>query len=344
MTNSMHGQWWDQWLRNWQALAAPQRPANPWAAALDEWSRVISPPTPTYTDVFARMLAQGKSFFAFGDALGQSYEAHDKGLDAQALFLRSLENLKQGLDTQLWPGAAAPAASGLWQLPLESWQQTASTLTGMSMDALHGIGGSAPTLSWMQQQLERMLAIPGLGYTREHQEQLQKLASLMIAYQKAFNEYTTAYADVGKQSIERVKARLDERQAAGEVPIDSTKKLFNLWVDCSEEVYAEFVMSDDYVRLHGEMTNALMALKKQERAMLDDSLEAMNLPTRREMDTLLQRFQQTRRNEKALQSEMRALQTTQEELRVRIAALQQRQSSRKKKTSKTKSKAKKKRT
>ncbi len=338
----MHGQWWDQWLRNWQALAAPQRPANPWAAALDEWSRVLSPPTPTYADVFARMLAQGKSFFAFGDALGNSFESQDKGLDAQALFLRSLENLKQGWDAQLWPGAAAPAASGLWQLPLESWQHTASTLTGMSVDALHGPGGSAPTLPWMQQQLERMLAIPGLGYTREHQEQLQKLGSLMVAYQKAFNEYTVAYADMGKRSIERVKARLTEREAAGEAPIESTKALFDLWVDCSEEVYAEFVMSDDYVRLHGEMTNALMTLKKQERTMLDDSLEAMNLPTRREMDTLLQRFQQTRRNEKALQSEMRALQTTQKELQARIVALQKSPSARKKK--KTKSKAKKKQT
>ncbi len=340
----MHGQWWDQWLRNWQALAAPQRPANPWAAALDEWSRVVSPPTGTYADVFARMLAHGKSFFAFGDALGKSFESQGKGLDGQALFLRSLENLKRGWDAQLWPGAAAPAASGLWQLPLESWQHTASTLTGMSMDALHGPAGSAPTLPWMQQQLERMLAIPGLGYTREHQEQLQKLGSLMIAYQKAFNEYTVAYADMGKRSIERVKARLKEREAAGEAPIESTKELFDLWVDCSEEVYAEFVMSDDYVRLHGEMTNALMTLKKQERTMLDDNLEAMNLPTRREMDTLLQRFQQTRRNEKALQSEMRALQTTQEELQARIVALQKSPSARKNKTSKTKSKAKKKRT
>lgn len=344
MINSVHSQWWDQWLRNWQALAAPQRPTNPWAAALDEWSRVLSPPTPTYADVFARMLAQGKSFFAFGDALGQSFAAHDKRVDAQALFLRSLENLKQGLDAQPWLGAVASPASGLWQLPLQSWQHTASTLTGMPMDALHGAASGAPTLPWVQQQLERMLTIPGLGYTREHQEQLQKLGSLMLAYQKAFNAYTAAYADVGKQSIERVKARLKERQAAGEEPIESTKQLFDLWIDCSEEVYAEFVMSDDYVTLHGDMTNTLMALKKHQRTMLDDSLEAVNLPSRREMDTLLQRFQQTRRNEKALQSAMRALQIRQEELQARVAGLRLPQKSRKKTISKTKSKAKRKRT
>ncbi len=338
MTNSVHGQWWDQWLRNWQALAAPQRPENPWAAALDEWSRVFSPPTPSYADVFARMLAQGKSFFAFGDALGQSFAAHDKTPDAQDLFLRSLENLKQGLDTSLWPGAAAPAASGLWQLPLESWQHTASTLTGMPMDALHGAGGGTSTMPWMQQQLERTLATPGLGYTREHQEQLQKLGSLIVAYQKTFNEYTLAYTKMGKRSIERVKERLNEREAAGEAPIDSTKALFDLWVDCSEEVYADFVMSDDYVRLHGELTNALMALKKQQRTILDDSLEAMNLPTRREMDTLLQRFHETRRNEKALQSEVRALQTAQQALQVQIAALQKPPRARKKRTTKAKAK------
>jgi class III poly(R)-hydroxyalkanoic acid synthase PhaE subunit len=343
MTNNVHGQWWDQWLRSWQALAAPQRPTNPWAAALDEWASVFSPPSPTYADVLARMMAQGKSFFAFGDALGQSFEPQNKGLDVQALFLRSLENLKQGLEAQPWSAAAAPMASGLWQLPLESWQQTASILTGMPMDALHGAGGSASTLPWMQQQLEKIFTTPGLGYTREHQEQLQKLGGLVIAYQKAFNEYAVAYAEVGKRSIERVEARLKEREAAGEAPIDSTKELFDVWVDCSEEVYAEFVMSDDYVRLHGQMTNALMALKKQQRTILDDGFDAMNLPTRREMDTLLQRFQQMRRNEKALQSEIRALTASQQELKAGIAALRESPSARKKKK-KTKPRAKKKRT
>jgi class III poly(R)-hydroxyalkanoic acid synthase PhaE subunit len=273
------------------------------------------------------MMAQGKSFFAFGDALGSAYAKDDKDGDVQAWFLRSLENLKRGLDAQTWPGAAAPTVNGLWQLPLESWRHTASALTGMPVAALHGAAGGAPAVPWMHQQLERMLAIPGVGYTREHQEQMQKLGSLMIAYQKAFNEYTAAYADMGKRSIERLKTRLDERQAAGEAPIGSTKELFDLWVDCSEEVYAEFVMSDDYVRLHGNMTNALMALKKQERTMLDDGLEAMNLPSRREMDTLLRRFQQARRDEKTLQAETRALRTAQQELKASVAALQKSRSS-----------------
>ncbi len=340
MTNTEHGQWWDQWLRNWQALAAPQRPANPWAAALDEWSRAFSPPTPTYADVFARMLAQGKSFFAFGDALGKSFEARDPAADAQSLFLGSLESLQRGLDTGAWPGAAAPGVSGLWQLPLEAWQQTASSLTRMPLDVMHGAGGGAPSLPWMQQQLEKMLTTPGLGYTREHQEQLQKLGSLMVAYQKAFNEYAGAYTEMGKQSVERVKARLQQREAAGEPPIDSTRELFDLWIDCSEEVYAEFVMSDDYVRLHGELTNALMALKKHERGMMDDALQAMHLPTRREMDTLLRRFQQTRRNEKSLLSELRALQTGHDQLRAQVTALQQRAAPGKTKKPKAKSKAK----
>ncbi|MDH3282786.1 MAG: class III poly(R)-hydroxyalkanoic acid synthase subunit PhaE, partial [Gammaproteobacteria bacterium] len=255
---------------------------------------------------------------------------------------RSLEMMVQGFDTGAVTDATSPAASGLWQLPLEAWQRTASMLSGLPAETLHGGAGMPLNANWAQ-QLERVLKTPGLGYTREFQRQYQELAQRLLAYQEAFNAYVAAYADKSGQASELVKERLQERQKSGEEPITSAKELFDLWVDCSEEVYAKFVMSDDYVHLHGQLTNAFMALKQQERVMLDDSLDAMNLPTRREMDTLHARFQQSRRNEKSLQSRLQAMQATLDDLQKHLPALAKRPTTKKKNTSKPKTRPKTKR-
>ncbi len=334
MTSSANDQWWQQWLQNWQALSGGQRPANPWAAALEQWSRSLAPPTPTYADVFERLMAQSRSFMGFGGAMGDAFESTAAPAEVRDLFLQSLEKLRQSLDGDFWRGSAEAAAGGLWQLPLQSWQRAASTMTGLPLELLHRAPGDSPTLSWAQQQLESALATPGLGYTREFQEQQQKLARLMIDYQNAFNDYALAYSEVGKRSIDRFGKQLKHREGAGEEPIASVKDLFNLWVDCSEQEYAEFVMGDDYVRLHGRLTNALMRLKSQEQEILDDRLEAMNLPTRRELDTLSRRFHEMRRSRRTLERELKTVRENQEEMRRQFATLQRKSKSRKKQKSK----------
>jgi hypothetical protein len=66
-------------------------------------------------------------------------------------------------------------------------------------------------------------------------------------------------------------------------------------VDVCEEVYARFAMSEDYTRLYGEVVNALMAFKKQANLIVDDTVEAFNLPTRKEVDSLHKRMHDLRR-------------------------------------------------
>jgi class III poly(R)-hydroxyalkanoic acid synthase PhaE subunit len=108
---------------------------------------------------------------------------------------------------------------------------------------------------------------------------------------------------------EKVQALVDDGKQ-----IDSARGLYDLWVS-SEEVYGEQVMTPEYAKIHGRMVNALMAVKQKMSQMVDESLGAFNMPTRRELRTLQDRLQETRREYKALKSEVELLKEQMMELR-----------------------------
>jgi hypothetical protein len=78
-------------------------------------------------------------------------------------------------------------------------------------------------------------------------------------------------------------------------------------VHCCEEVYADEVSTPEYAHIHGQLVNAQMALKKRMSEMVDESLGAMNMPTRSELRTLQDRVQETRRENKHLRHELEAV-------------------------------------
>jgi class III poly(R)-hydroxyalkanoic acid synthase PhaE subunit len=136
------------------------------------------------------------------------------------------------------------------------------------------------------------------------------------------------FSGMGMKSIQRMRQFLEGLQTSGKV-IDSARGLYDSWVSCCEEVYAEDVQSEEYARIHGHLVNAQMALKQRMSIMVDESLGAMNMPTRIELRTLQDRVQQARRENKHLRKELHSLQlqvaalSGQEALAARPGALAQ---------------------
>jgi class III poly(R)-hydroxyalkanoic acid synthase PhaE subunit len=77
---------------------------------------------------------------------------------------------------------------------------------------------------------------------------------------------------------------MTEKVKAGE-SFDGLRAIYNLWIDCGEEAYAELVATADFPQLQAEMVNALMRMKQHEQLMIEEIMTALNIPTRREMDT-----------------------------------------------------------
>jgi polyhydroxyalkanoate synthesis regulator phasin len=96
--------------------------------------------------------------------------------------------------------------------------------------------------------------------------------------------------------------------------VNSVRQVYNIWVDACEEVYAEYAMSDAYAKRYGEMVNALMAVKQQGARLVDEWLEAMNMPTRSEIGGLQRRLHDSRSDYRKLSSEAERMRAELEDL------------------------------
>ncbi len=316
--------YWETWTDlSRQALGgkAPTAPSNPWEDAMDHWWKAVSPaaPAPAH-DFFAKMIEQGKGFFqlaeSFGKNLPSALATGESVMNWQDALNKTFSDMKEAFSGSSQDTSdATRRLMAVWELPLDTWQRTVSSMSLLPGDVFRpfhdvfqpfqrkDLGGIADPL---HTHVDRFLSTPGLGYTRERQEQYQKAAQLWLNYQRAHLDYGKTFARIGIHAVDRFQHKLSERGQQGE-KITTVRELYNLWVDTCEEVYAEHVISDDYSQLYGRLINALMAVKRHVGMMMDEAMGALNIPARQEIDTLQSRLQETRRESKALRAEIEAL-------------------------------------
>jgi class III poly(R)-hydroxyalkanoic acid synthase PhaE subunit len=216
-----------------------------------------------------------------------------------------------------------PDLPGVSGTTLTSWAQLADSIApwlNMSQHFLKEIaeghlpgGIEMPGVGAAQEQFLRALSIPGLGYTREQQESMQKLARHLLTYHDAFRAYKLAFAKTALASLVSVRKRLEAMHEKGE-KIESLRGLYDLWVDASEEAYAEFAMSDEYQVVYGDLVNTLMQVRKDLNELAEHQYELMNIPTRSEIDTMQHRQQENRREGRQLRHEIALLRAQVERL------------------------------
>lgn len=187
-----------------------------------------------------------------------------------------------------------------WDLSFDTWSRTMLAGCPVPGDFLKAFEGNVP--AGMHAQMDRLLSAPAIGYGREYQEQYQKFARLVIEYENAMGLYQVGFGGLGQKSLETFQRHL-EAAAAESGPLNSVRQVYDLWVDACEGVYAEYATSDDYAKRYGTMVNALMAVKQQGARLGDEWLEAMNMPTRSEIDGLQRRLHDSRNDYQKLSGE-----------------------------------------
>jgi class III poly(R)-hydroxyalkanoic acid synthase PhaE subunit len=302
---SLQQKYWEQWTDLSRKAMGAQAPAtNPWESAMDQWWKAFAPATPDLSRTFMeRMMEQGKMFFRMADTFTHNLpQFGGSATDGWSALTKTLDGMQQAfMGGQEQGDQALHKMMAFWELPYDNWQRMMSSLSPIPGDLLRNMP-HAPAST-----VDKVLSAPGLGYTREEQSQYQDLIRRSLDYQKALQEYLSFFSGMGMKSIQRMRATLERLQASDKV-IDSARGLYDTWVGCCEDVYAEDVQSAEYARIHGHLVNAQMALKQRMSIMVDESLGAMNMPTRNELRTLQDRVQQVRRENKALRKELHALQ------------------------------------
>jgi class III poly(R)-hydroxyalkanoic acid synthase PhaE subunit len=303
-------QYWEQWndLQQ-QTMGFNKPPANPWEQAMDHWwSAVKGAVPPTGQDFYNKMMEQGKDFFHMAEKVMPAAGGQQSATEAWSHLLSTLtESFQQapGMDGfRQAPGMDGfRQGTGFWEMPLDNWNRMASALSPVPGDTLRGM----PTGS-VKEHLDRVLGAPGLGYTRESQAQYQSFMQATLEYQEAMAEYSMLFSKIGEKSVSMLQNKVKD------TPIESARQLYDTWIGCCEEVYAEQVMTPEYIALHGRLVNALMLVKSRWGEILNEYLSMLNVPTRDDLRTLQIRMQEQRRENKTLRSEVTALRKMVEQL------------------------------
>ncbi len=326
--------WTESWMNSqqnyWKAWAdlaqsgmkAPEAPKNPFTDGLTQWWQTVSPMAPpTGRDAFGKLMDVSQGYFSLAEKFMSGNQAKPNGgMEAINGWLEGMQ--KTWSDWSQMGTAFKPESmfqnnqfKGLttfWDQPMDTWNRLAANVMPMPGDYTKAF--QQGNTQQMQDQINKFLSVPTVGYSRESQEQYQILAQRQMDYMTATQGYQAAFGKLGMESTKRFQAALQERMKDGK-PITSLRELYDQWVEMSEAAYAEFVMTAEYQSLYGRLVNTLLALKQQMSRMVDQTLEAMHMPTHAEISTLQRRQQELRRDNLKMHKELKSLQTQLEAMR-----------------------------
>ena len=168
----------------------------------------------------------------------------------------------------------APNAAGGTPLPfLESWKDFAEKL-GMKSDW----GGAGHfKLEDMFQNL-----LPALGHTREYQEIARRMLDLSVRFQQRYADFMRQSNDIGQSAL----SAMQKRSAGDGMAPHSPAALYDAWIDCAEQAYAQAAHGEAFTRSLADLCNILSAFKIERGKMLEALARQLDLPSRAEVDSL----------------------------------------------------------
>ncbi|MCW8943218.1 MAG: hypothetical protein OQL27_00515 [Sedimenticola sp.] len=266
---------WSRWSENaGQPSEGQAGSSSPWELMLDQWWQSLAPAAPELMqELLGKTVAQAKQLFQLADLFNQN-RSEDEAFDWQEAIQKTFGDLR---------GIVAGITGTMNPIPEEMLSEA--------------------SIENSSAYLQRLFAFPGVGVGHRSQAQQRELFSRLVTYQKARLAYERFFVDLGHLAVARLQERVAEIESQGG-GIETARALYDLWVDASESVYAEQVVTQEYVKLYGELINSQMAVKLQMREMLDDTFTTLGMPTTRDFRALEQRAYDDRKAIKALQREM----------------------------------------
>jgi class III poly(R)-hydroxyalkanoic acid synthase PhaE subunit len=188
-------------------------------------------------------------------------------------------------------GASANAAdiAGEWQRALgaNTANPFADTLRAMRGQGAQGVDAwsdaVAPWLDAARREGSAWLGLPAFGIGREQQERLQQLMQAQLESQQREAEHNLLMLKALQGAHALFQRKLAARAEPGK-QLQSSRALFDLWIDAAEEAYAEVALSPEFRKSYGAMVNAQMKLRKSVQGEVEYAGAQLGMPTRSEVD------------------------------------------------------------
>lgn len=273
---------WENWLETgteaFQEGAGAASKA--WSEAADAWQALLPQdggmPGPAH--VMDALTRQGQAFLALGESVAEA--GNDVDLS---------EWLDRWLDAV--SGANVPSFHA-FAMPAE------------------GLKGLTPPGAAMDPA--RLLTMPTLGYSREHQAAQQRLMRTQLEFQQANAQYNAQLEKALRDAAGRFRDRLTQAAEPGQ-QINSLRDLYDLWVDVAEEAFAEVAFSQEFRQVYGQLVNSLMRSRRAYLEAVEPLMQTMGVPTRGELDDTSRQLHELRREVADLKARMSSPAATAEE-------------------------------
>jgi|CXWL01.1.fsa_nt_gi hypothetical protein len=157
----------------------------------------------------------------------------------------------------------------------------------------------------LMNEAKGQLSTPTFGLQREQQERQQALLRSMGEYAEKSSRFQALLYKASRVGLDKFESKLEERSEPGR-QITSMRGLYDVFVDASEEGYAEVALSDEFREAYGEMVNAQMRVRQAVQGEVERSTAALGMPSRSELDTVHKRMHDMRRQMADLQERLQA--------------------------------------
>jgi hypothetical protein len=135
-----------------------------------------------------------------------------------------------------------------------------------------------------EKDFRRLLNMPHLRMTFLTQERLNQATEKFNQFQAAMTEFVYVIYSPVKKSL-RIMGGVGEKKRQKKIPEDF-KDYYKAWLKILEEHYMTFFQSKEYVRTLVHTLNALQDFTSAKDALLAETMDALSLPSRRDLDTL----------------------------------------------------------
>lgn len=168
-------------------------------------------------------------------------------------------------------------------------------------------GGWAATSAAGQELAKRwsevLGRIPPLGLAREHTEAWRELAAAQSECQTLQQALRLELTRMQNEALNLLEQRIRERRQAAR-PIAAWRELYDLWVECGEQTYAQLAHSETYSKLQAELGNAVVRLRARQQTIIEHALKQYDLPTRSELNSVHRQLRELRAQVAALEAKL----------------------------------------
>ena len=193
--------------------------------------------------------------------------------------------------------SAAGAAAG--ESPLKFGEEMFNTLQSTWTGAMSAGEGAS------RQFADLIARLPALGLAREQTEAWRELMAAQAELQQLEQELRAIWVKVQADALSMVERLIKERrQAPLTADAASYRELYDLWIECGEQVFSQVAHSEAYCKLQAQLGNAAIRLRARQQAVIERGLKQFDLPTRSELNTVHKQMRELREKVTSLEAQL----------------------------------------